>query len=107
MYRRKTGLYPNLITLDNNGENVFIRFTYNGEKPTIEDGPYGKDVYQFEFMYFNRLEERYTSNGTLPFELHVVFAKQKYGGYEKAAKKNFGITVWSHHLELVKEILTQ
>ena len=107
MYHRKTGLYPKLITLDNNGETVFIRFSYNGEKPLIDGGPYGKDIYQLEFMYFNRLNDRYTANGTLPFELHVVFAKQKYGLYERAVKKNFGITVWSFRYELVEETFTQ
>lgn len=95
------GFIPKSGFFENNGKTVMIRYFYERRNPTATGGPYGDEKYKLEFMYFNRLNENYTTVGGLPIELHLMFFNRKYGTYENASKTNFGLTVWSFRYTLV------
>lgn len=90
------GIMPREITFENNGQTIIMKYIFENSKPfVISEGPYGRDSYQLDFMYFNWLNHSMTGENILPLELHVVFFNTKYRTFDEAKRKNFGITIWS------------
>uniref|UniRef100_A0A1I8NKW7 Alpha-carbonic anhydrase domain-containing protein n=1 Tax=Musca domestica TaxID=7370 RepID=A0A1I8NKW7_MUSDO len=62
--------------------------------PYLENGPLGDEKYKFEFCYFHWLDRQWAKEAELlPFEIHTVLANTRFGSYEEAAKRNFGIVI--------------
>ncbi|XP_019893618.1 uncharacterized protein LOC109613357 [Musca domestica] len=81
--------------LENTGETIRITSTYKSKyRPYIQKGPLGDEKYKFEFCYFHWLDKEWAKEaGLLPFELHTVFSNTRFGNYEEAARRNFGIVI--------------
>ncbi|XP_065360876.1 carbonic anhydrase 2 [Calliphora vicina] len=91
----------------NNGHTVLVKLNFEGDIPTISDGPLeGKGTYQFQQLHFHWGEDNSVGSEdrindvAYPMELHVVFRNAKYDSFEEAVRKDDGVLVLAAFYEI-------
>ncbi|XP_037815615.1 carbonic anhydrase 2 [Lucilia sericata] len=98
---------PLEATIFNNGHTVLVKLSYEGDIPTISEGPLeGKGTYQFQQLHFHWGEDNTVGSEdrindvAYPMELHVVFRNSKYDSFEEAVRRDDGVLVMAAFYEI-------